>query len=150
MESESHRPPNPSASRRLGWEMRSAPLLTKVEAQWGEPAHMKLSTLPSDWMFSFAGEAWSRLRERFTITAALSKVETIVFEDAYGPPISLRRQAIESTWEERVLSQTDLLAGGIQASDEKVAVLDCCGSREPGKTRELLGLAGQPAVRWYL
>ena len=28
----------------------------------------------------------------------------------------------------------------------KGSVLDCCRAREPGKTRELLGLAGQPVV----
>ena len=122
-------------------------LLAKVEAQWGEPAHLEVDFAERlDVLVRWGG--LGRLRELIApITVALSKVETVVFEDAYDAAnFTQALKAIESTWEGRVLARTDLLAGGIQASDEKVAVLDCCRAREPGKTRELLSLAGQPVV----
>ena len=111
---------------------RRSALLAKVEAQWGEPAHLEVDFAERlDVLVRWGG--LGRLRELIApITATLSQVETIVFEDAYDAAnFTQALKAIESTWEGRVLSQTDLLAGGIQASDEKVAVLDCCRSREP-------------------
>ena len=122
-------------------------LLAKVEAQWGEPAHLEVDFAERlDVLVRWGG--LGRLRELIApITVALSKVETVVFEDAYDAAnFTQALKAIESTWEGRVLLEPTCWLEEFSASDEKVAVLDCCRSREPGKTRELLSLAGQPVV----
>ena len=70
------------------------------------------------------------------------------FEDAYDAAnFQHALRAIESAWTGRVLSSSDLVAGSIQPTNKPVAVLDCCRSRHPGKTREVLTLAGQEVVQ---
>ena len=77
----------------------------------------------------------------------MSNVETVVFEDAYDAAnFKQALETIESEWTGRVLAESDLVNGGLKPIAEPVAVLDCCRSRHPGKTRDTLKLAGQEVV----
>lgn len=123
-------------------------LLESVAAQWGEPAHLELN-LGEHLDLLVRWGSLGKLRELMTpVLDALSKVETVVFEDAYDAAnFQHALRAIESAWTGRVLSSSDLVTGSIQPTNKPVAVLDCCRSRHPGKTREVLTLAGQEVVQ---
>ena len=90
MESESHHGHQIHLHHDAWAETRSAPL-GQVEAQWGEPAHLEVDFAERlDVLVRWGG--LGRLRELIApITVALSKVETVVFEDAYDAANSPRR-----------------------------------------------------------
>ena len=122
-------------------------LLQSVSAQWGETAHLVVD-LSERLDLLVRWGSLGKLRELVApLLDGFRKVDTLVFEDAYDAAhFKQALSALDSDWGGTVLSQADLVRTELKPDPKPVAVLDCCRSRKPGKTREALKLAGQAMV----